>query len=129
MDRDEILRPIVQAVRKGTSLGSTEIRSYFAEWTAIPIFIDDVHAASAVIKGTEIHFAICEDWKPKACYRGRIKEFFADLLKEKSYLTTRVPHGRVKQKAFVQRLGFKPTWSDDKVDYFMLSTVPFERKI
>lgn len=127
--RDEkLLEPIVRAIRKDTSLTGPDIRNFFADWELIPAEIEGQHVATAVVKGTEIHFALVEGWRPQSCYRGAIKAFLKPLIERQGFLTTRVPHDRVAQKRFVQRLGFKPTWRDEQVEYFLLSHVPFERK-
>jgi hypothetical protein len=128
MNHDELLTPIVRAVRKGTNLTGPDIRAFFADWECLPVTVEGEHVGTAVIKGTEIHFALVEGWRPKSCQRGAIKAFLGPLIERQGYLTTRVPHERLAQKKFVQRLGFQPTWRDEHVEYFMLGQVPFERK-
>ena len=128
MTNEELLEPIVKAVRKGTSFAGQDIRAFFADWVIIPAQVGGEHVGTAVVKGTEIHFALIEGWRPKACQRGAIQAFLKPLLERQGYLTTRVPHERPAQKKFVQRVGFRPTWRDEQVEYFLLGSVPFERK-
>ena len=127
MTREELLEPIVKAIRQGTALSGPDIRKYFEDWEVIPAEIDGCHVATAVVKGTEIHFALVPGWRPTSCQRGAIKAFLKPLIERHGFLTTRVPHERPAQKKFVQRVGFKPTWRDGQVEYFLLGSVPFER--
>lgn len=127
MDRGELLAPLIAAVRSGTNMLACDIEKYFDSWELIPAYVDGAHVATAAMLGSEIHFALIPGWRPQVSYRGVIREFLAPLLARNGYLTTRVPHVRSAQKRFVQRLGFKPTWSDSEVQYFMLGHEPFER--
>lgn len=128
MTDEELLAPIVKAVRKGTSLAGPDIRAFFADWEIIPAQVEGQHVGTAVVKGTEIHFALIEGWRPRSSQRGAIQAFLKPLLERHGYLTTRVPHERPAQKKFVQRVGFRPTWRDEQVEYFLLGCMPFERK-
>lgn len=128
IDREKLLEPIVGAVQENASVAGADVRRFFTDWEIIPVRVEDRHVATIVLKGTEIHFALVAGWRPKACYRGAIKAFLKPLIERQGYLTTRVPHDRPAQKQFVARVGFKPTWRDDKVEYFMLAGLPFERK-
>ena len=127
MTQDKILEPIVKAVRQGTSLSGPEIRQFFQDWDAIPIQVDGCHVGTAVVKGTEIHFALVPGWRPRSCQRGAIRAFLKPLFERHGFLTTRVAHERPVQKKFVQRVGFKPTWRDEQVEYFLLGKMPYER--
>lgn len=128
MTNEKLLQPLVRAIRKETNLSGPDIERFFADWEIVPAEIEGEHVATAAIKGTEIHFALVEGWRPQTCYRGAIKAFLKPLIERQGFLTTRVPHYRPAQKRFVQRLGFRPTWRDEQVEYFLLSQVPFERK-
>lgn len=127
MTQDEILEPIVKAVRQGTSLSGPEIRRFFQDWEAIPVQVNGRHVGTAVMKGTEIHFALVPSWRPRSCQRGAIRAFLKPLFDRHGFLTTRVAHERPVQKKFVQRVGFKPTWRDEQVEYFLLGKMPYER--
>jgi hypothetical protein len=127
MTRDEVMVPIVKTIRQGTALSAPDILDYFKDWTATPVLIDGRHVATHVTKGTEIHFALVPGWRPTSCQRGVIREIFRPLIERYGYATTRVPHFRPAQKRFVQRLGFKPTWQDEQVSYYLLGDLPFKR--
>ena len=60
--------------------------------------------------------------------RGLIREFVKPLIETRGYLTTRVLHEKSFQTAFIERIGFRRTWSDDQFSYFYLGSLPFERK-
>lgn len=128
MNREALLEPIVASIRQGLPLAKQDILKYLEDWDLITVEMDGQHAATVIAKGTEIHIAAVEGYKPKACQRRAIKDFLRPLFDRHEFLTTRVPHHRLKQKKFVQRVGFKPTWKDENFEYYMLASMPFERK-
>ena len=118
MEREEILRPLLD--------GGLDA-SAFDDWEVVPGYIDGVHAATAVLKGTEIHFGIVPEFRRKAILRGRTQEFLRPMLDRRGFLTTRVLLGSEAQMRFVERVGFKPTWADENFQYYLLGRVPFVR--
>lgn len=128
MPREELLEPIISLIRRGTSLPRNEIVRYLDDWEVLPMRIAGEHVATAVVKGTEIHFTLVPGWRPRSCQRGAIREFLSPLFERHGFLTTRVRHERLAQKTFVQRVGFHPTWRDDQHEYYLLGRMPFERK-
>jgi hypothetical protein len=127
MTRDELLEPIISSIRAGTTLSRFVILDHFADWEVVPYYAGEQHACTAVVKGSEIHFAVVPGYRGKVIRRNNTRAFLAPLLERQGYLTTRVPHGRLAQKKFVQRLGFTPTWKDGDVEYYLLGELPFER--
>jgi hypothetical protein len=128
MDREALLEPIVASIRQGLPLAKQDILKYLEDWDLIPVEADGQHAATVIAKGTEIHIAVVEGYRPKSSQRRVINGFLKPLFERHEFLTTRVPHHRLKQKKFVQRVGFKPTWKDENFEYYMLASMPFERK-
>lgn len=128
MTDEELIEPIVKAIERESGLGRDTIQAYLAAWEAVPAVVGGKHVATAILRGTEIHFALVDGWKPQSCHRGAIKEFLAPLLDRRGFLTTRILHGKQEQKTFVKRVGFKPTWQDGTFEYYMLGRLPFERK-
>lgn len=126
MNREALLEPIIRSVRAGTTLSRYAILEYFKDWEVVPYYESGQHACTAVVKGTEIHFAAVPG--RRVIRRNNTRAFLAPLFERQGFLTTRVPHGRIAQKEFVQRIGFKPTWQDSEVEYFLLGSLPFERK-
>ena len=100
----------------------------FEGWEIIPGFINQVHVATAILKGNEIHFGIKHEFRRRLIQRKRTRDFLAPLLERKSFLTTRVIRKDIVKQKFVERIGFKATWNDDLFQYFILTTLPFERK-
>jgi hypothetical protein len=129
MTREALLEPIISSVRKGTALSRYSILDYFEDWDVLPFELDGQHVWTVVAKGTEVHFALAPDWRPKASMRGAIRAFIKPVFERHGFLTTRISHGRVAQKEFVKRIGFKPTWKDGDVEYYLLGSLPFERKL
>ncbi len=119
MNREDLLRPI--------SSSAEEVRA-LQSWDAVPGFIDDVHVCTALMKGSEIHFAIVAEHRLRTVLRMRAREFLAPLFDRYGFLTTRVALGRSAEQRFVLRMGFEPTWSDHKFEYYLLAELPFSRK-
>jgi hypothetical protein len=119
MNREELLRPLTSSAE--------EVRAFEA-WDALPGFIDGVHVCTALMKGSEIHFAIVAEHRLRTVLRSRTREFLAPLFERYGFLTTRVALGRKAEQRFVQRMGFEPTWADHKFEYYLLAELPFERK-
>ncbi len=118
MTREELLQPVLAAAG-GVSA------SAFDGWEVVPGYLDGEHAATAVVKGTEIHFAIVPQFRRKAVLRRRTQEFLRPLFERRGFLTTRVPRGSDKNKRFVERVGFKPTWQDETFQYYLLGNLPW----
>lgn len=128
MDREALLEPLVATLRKGTTLSRVQVLKELESWDARPFLVAGEHVGSAIVKGTELHFALLPGFRPKGCVRGAIHAFLQPLLEAHGFLTTRVRLGQVAEKTFVQRVGFKPTWNDDNFQYYLLGALPFARR-
>jgi hypothetical protein len=95
-------------------------------WEPVPLMLAGKHAGTLLVKGMEVHFAIIE--RPAGSVRKAVREMLEPVLDRFGMLTTRVPRTMSKAKKFVRRLGFKPTWNDGEFEYYLLSTLPWERK-
>ena len=104
MTREALLEPIISSVRKGTALSRYQILEYFADWEIIPFDFEGRHVCSMVVKGTEVHFALVPDWRPKGSMRGAIRAFLKPVFERHGFLSTRVSHERADQKMFVKRV-------------------------
>ena len=128
MDREILLEPIVQSVRKGTAYSRYEIARAYADWTLIPIMVDDAHVGTLTHRGTEVHIALVDGWRPRGSYRGLIRDLLRPLFERHGFLTTRLQFTHITEKAFIERVGFKPTWNDDQFQYYLLASMPFEKR-
>lgn len=128
MIREDLLEPIISSIRAGTVLSRWTILDYLADWEVLPGYVQGEHAWTMVAKGTEVHFARAHAWRPRPGMRGAVREFLRPKFDRLGFLTTRVQHGRISQKTFIERVGFKPTWTDAAVGYYLLANLPFERK-
>lgn len=128
MEREALLEPIVASVRGKLPISRPQILDWFKDWDVFPLELNGQHVWTMIAKGTEVHFALVQGWRPTASMRGAAREFVKPVFERHGFLTTRVMHERVEQKKFVERIGFKPTWKDGNVQYYLLGTLPFERK-
>lgn len=81
--------------------------------------------ARVAVKGSEVHMEVVEG---PVFERHRARRVVGALLEGCGYLTTRHELGDERSQRFVERLGFKPTWSDEKYTYYMLTENPFSAK-
>lgn len=102
---------------------------HLADWEFVEYEQGHGPAAIAALHGTEIHFAIAPAYRHRLMFRERIREFLSPLFEARGFLTTRVHRASATQEtyAFITRLGFELTDADEATDYFMLSTLPYER--
>ena len=121
MTREELLAPLFSEV-DGVDL------SLLNDWEAIPYYVDGRHAATALVKGTEIHFGAVPAFRRKLILRRRTQEFLRPMFERRGFLTTRVQLDSHDKKRFVERLGFKPTWADEQFQYYLLGSLPFARR-
>lgn len=128
MFNPELGEPIVEAIMEELQISRYEAMQLLHEWNVTPGYVDDQLVAAIIHAGTEVHFAIAKSARGKTINRRRTREFLKPLFDEKGFLTTRLLHDRAGQRKFIERIGFKKTWSDKKYDYFMLDELPFERK-
>lgn len=129
MDRETLMAPIVASVRKGTVYSHGEIMRAMATWTLFPIMVEGRHVGTLACKGTEVHVALIEGWRPRGSYRGLIRYMLAPLFAVLGFLTTKLRLGdHAKQERFITRLGFRKTWSDGDFQYYLLAAMPFEKR-
>ena len=102
--------------------------SAFAAWRVMYHERHGVKTCAALLKGQEIHFIVAPEWRNRAITRDNARAFLASLLEQcNGMLTTRVLHNTPDRAAFVERIGFKKTWSDERFDYYALCEPPFQR--
>lgn len=97
-------------------------------WGVIDIVIRGELAGAVMQRGPEVHVAIAPAWRHRAIQRHRLQAMFVRLFFGHQYLTTRVFAGSEEQNRFVKQLGFTLTWSDGRVNYYMLTSMPLRGK-
>lgn len=120
--------PVLRDMQEELGLSTYDLANALHDWEAVPGYVDGVQVAAIIKNGTEVHFAIDSEYRGKIINRQRIREFLGPLLEDLGFLTTKLLHKYKGQQRFIERIGFKKTWSDDRFNYFMLSEMPFERK-
>ncbi len=128
MTRDDLLGPVIDAACLGTPAPRAHVAQCFADWEAVPFKLAGEVVGVSVLKGTEIHFARNAQAVARGSVRGAARAHLAPLLRRHGFLTTRVLPGQAEQRRFIERIGFRRTWSDTRYDYFMLTAAPFGRK-
>jgi len=86
--------------------------------------------ALVVVNGPEIHVFVAPEWRGRTVNRKACADVFGPIFKRFGYVTTRTAidedPGRVD---FIKRLGFKPTWSDGAFQFYMMTQLPFMKKV
>lgn len=123
----ELLAPLIDAIVATGRLDREQALEQLASWEIIEGREHDQHVATAIMKGTEIHFAVQPENRRRLIRRKNTQEFLAPLLARHGFLTTRVLVRQEAEKRFVERIGFVPTWSDGLFQFYMLTRLPFER--
>lgn len=124
MTRQELLEPIIGSIVPECDVTRECIMDVLADWDVLEV---EGGAATAIVKGTEIHFAIREEHRGRLIRRGNTRRFLAPLLERRGFLTTRLTIEDNERRRFIERIGFKPTWADGRFQYFLLDRLPFER--
>lgn len=118
----EILREHLRESR----VPEAQIAAGMAQWTLSPIHIGGQVAAVILQRGSEVHVVAAPEFRDKGYMsRARIRKVLGDVLSEHGYVTTRIGKGDGTNRLFIDRLGFRPTWSDEQFTYFMLTELPF----
>lgn len=103
-----------------------------AQWGLVPYYEDgdtDKLAAVVMVRGAEIHLVVVPEYRGTGFLtRKRVRGVLEILMRNVGYLTTRTPKWNGRDRLFLDRLGFKPTWSDERFTYYMLTELPFGRK-
>ena len=114
----------------GSQPGMSEsyVESILSDWESHDYVVDGEVVGTAMLKGTEIHFALNPEKYKKALRREPMREAIKPLFERMGFLTTRILMDYYEQARFVKRVGFEKTWSDGRFDYYLLANLPYERK-
>lgn len=108
---------------------SAELADALDGWEMVPLVIDGETAGIAALDGTEIHFVVSPEWRGRAITRARARDFLTPLIARRGYLTTRALKPTPEQREFLERLGFRNTWTQqDGTEHYMLTVLPFDRR-
>lgn len=94
-------------------------------WVITRVLVDGEHRGTLARLGNEVHFEVL---KSPCITRRTVKETLGPLLQEHDFLTTKTLIIDTVSQRFVERLGFKIQWSDDRYRYYMLTELPFKGK-
>lgn len=119
---------VIGEIAAATGLSASQVERALDGWERVEGYFHGEHAATALIKGTEIHFALGKQFRRRAIQRDSLREFLRPLFERHGFLTTRVLLGQAEQQRFVQRVGFVRTWDDGAYQYYVLDHLPYERK-
>lgn len=101
------------------------LESQVAGWELHPYLDGDKTTAVKMIKGTEFHLVSTKEFKLN---RKLARESLEPHMQQYGFLTTRVLREDKANQRFNRLFGFKPTWADDKFQYFILTELPFGDK-
>lgn len=119
---------LIKHLASQPGMSESYIASLFDDWESHDYVVNGESVGTAMIKGTEIHFALDPNHYKTAMRRGPMREAIKPLFDRIGFLTTRILIGHKDQARFVERVGFEKTWSDGRFDYYLLANLPYERK-
>ncbi len=96
-------------------------------WETRAIRVGGIYYGDIMLQGNEIHVAIAPEHRRRSWSRRIARAFFAPLLEEKKFLTTR-SHVGDETEPFIRRLGFVKTNEDATFRYWWLDQLPFEKR-
>lgn len=99
-----------------------ELLSCIDGWELTPHMDGEDMTGVKMIRGTEFHFVSGDGFKLN---RENLRKSLAPHMERYGFLTTRVEHHDKANMRFNKLFGFKPTWADDKFQYFILTELPF----
>lgn len=119
---------LIKHLASQPGMSEAYISSLLEDWETHDYVVDGEVVGTAMIKGSEIHFALDAKQYKKAMRRGPMRAAIKPLFDRLGFLTTRILIGHTDQARFVERVGFEKTWSDGRFDYYLLANLPYERK-
>ena len=94
----------------------------------IPMILDGIEVGEIEQHGTELHCTIKDEYKFNwMLHRQALREFMKPYLAQ-DIVTTNNEISDIQGIRRTTLLGFEETWRDDRFVFFMLKTLPFERK-
>lgn len=106
---------------------SADAHQVLCTWEFTPCMVGDEVAGIAMLKGTEVHFAVAPAWRGRLMTRQRIRDFLQPLMTLHGFLTTRSFTEDGDTAVFLTRLGFVKTWTERHIDHWMLTALPYSR--
>lgn len=94
-------------------------------WTVHTAQRDGVAVGAWVTKGCEIH--IVSFVGQRAMSRRNVREALEPLISTYGYATTRVAASETNHR-LREALGFTHTWGDGQYNYFVLTSLPYEKQ-
>jgi hypothetical protein len=107
------------------SASREELESRVSGWELHPYIDSDALTAVMMVKGTEFHLVSTDGFKLN---RKLARNSLEPHMQQYGFLTTRVLRDDKANQRFNRLFGFKPTWADDKFQYFILTELPFGDK-
>jgi hypothetical protein len=103
-----------------------QIAQTLSQWMVASCYAGDELVAATMTSGTEIHLVLAPEHRGKGTItRKQIRSVLGPMLEQYGYATSRAAKDSARDRLFLDRLGFYPTWSDDKFVYYMMTQLPF----
>ncbi len=112
---------MINAIVADSPLDREQVLEGLIGWKLHPYAMRGELAACAITKGPEIHSAVAPEFRHLVIQRHRIVEFLQPILHRTQYLTTRIKIDDKARQRFVEMIGFKPTWSNSEIQFYMLT--------
>lgn len=127
------LNTVTEVVRehlRESGVSDAQITAGLAQWALLPVHARGGALAAVLLqRGCELHVVLPPEKRGKGIItRAGVRAALQPVLEQYGYVTTRIVKGDGSQRLFIDRLGFKPTWSDERYTYFILTQLPFGKR-
>ena len=101
-----VIGPWIEHLTCDEHLTRRQAEEMLEGWDLIPFIEDDVHMATIIKRGAEVHFAAYAQYRSKGNITARrLRAFLLPILKEEGFLVTKLGKHDTTER-FITRLGF-----------------------
>jgi hypothetical protein len=120
---------LIEALSEQLGMTREAVTERLGAFEVIPFEYKGEITGYALLSGSEIHFWSKPEYRGHCGTRRELFDLFRRLLAKRHYLTTRIPIDTPPKDRTGERLGFTWAWRDDRFDYYILTDLPFRRRI
>jgi len=118
---------VLQHLRENVKMDDDDLDDILSRFEIRNIEYQGAVTCALFISGNEVHLVPDPAHLGRVGSRRLVRDVFAALLEEKSFITTRIPIDTPSRDRTGERMGFTHTWSDERFDYYILTEVPYAR--
>ena len=125
-----VIGPWIEHLTCDEHLTRRQAEEMLEGWDLIPFIEDDVHMATIIKRGAEVHFAAYAQYRSKGNITARrLRAFLLPILESEGFLVTKLGAKDTATTRFIERLGFVEMGEDlaGTKTYMMTEINPLEK--